>query len=404
MSHSGSSRAPLLEPLADERGERARSPHLAPRLNAIVGSPLRALLSSAEAPAAFDLAGGIPDPDLFPREAFARAAERILVAEPARALQYAPTEGLHGLREWFAARLRRRGADVSADQILITHGSQHALATVALLLGDKGSPVAIEQPAFLGAEQAFGVTESRILSLPLADGGWDLDALRGSAARAVYVNPDHQNPTGRTATRRARAELARAVEREGAFLIEDDAYSELSFTGELEGPIFGETERAILIGTLSKTLCPGIRVGFIAAPRELIEPLTRLLQAGALQPGTLAQALALEVLEGFDFDAHRARLSLTYGARARALKQALDRVGVRASAARGGFYLWIDTEGEASQVVRALREQGLSAVPEAAFRVRGLESLDRHVRLSFSRLDPRSAAHVAGLLASILPR
>lgn len=384
--------------LSEVPAAAAPASELAPRLGSIVGSPLRALLSSAEKPALFDLAGGIPDPDLFPREAFAHAAERVLGPEAGQALQYAPTEGLMGLREWFAARLRLRGAEVDAEQILITHGSQHALSTVALLLGDRGRPVAIEQPAFLGAEQAFSLTEARILSLPITAEEWDLDAIRGSGVRAVYVNPDYQNPTGRLVSGAARLELARSAEREGAFVVEDDAYAELAFSTKLSRPIFAETDRGILIGTLSKTLCPGIRVGYIAAPRPLIEPLTRLLQASTLQPGTLAQALALEVLESIDFDAHRGELAATYEARARALRLACQRAGLGAEEPRGGFYLWIATRESGGEMARALLIRGLSAVPESAFRCRGLGGTDGHLRLSFSRFNPENAASVSALL------
>ncbi|HEY5959427.1 MAG TPA: PLP-dependent aminotransferase family protein, partial [Polyangiaceae bacterium] len=281
------------------------------RAMALPGSPIRALLSSARGELPLDLGGGIPDPVLFPRELMANAAENLLTKHSALVLQYAPTEGLAPLRERIALRLMQRGCEIAPDQILITHGSQHALATVAALLTSPTRSVALEQPVYPGAEQAFALAQAPRMHLPVTEQGWAIDAIAGRKPAAIYVIANHQNPTGRRANREQREQLAAFARAVSAYVIEDDAYGELDFTetdtqirmvsdvtagAASSRPLIADLpERGILLGTFSKTLCPGLRVGWIAAPRPLIEPLVRMLQASSLQPGTFAQHLALGV-------------------------------------------------------------------------------------------------------------
>jgi 2-aminoadipate transaminase len=365
---------------------------LSERAKTLPGSPIRALLSGRSDGSVLDLGGGWPDPALFPSEQLAAVAE-VVARGAEQSLQYAPTEGLEPLRAFIVERLRSRGCCVSVDQVLLTHGSQQALYTAAALLTSRTQPVALEQPGYPGAEQAFALAEAPIVALPVTHDGWELDALRDRTPGALYVIPNHQNPTGRSANGERCSELVRFAERCGAFVIEDDAYGELAFDGRPARPLWAELPtRGILLGTFSKTLCPGLRIGWMVAPRELVEPLVRLLQASSLQAGTLAQHLACGLLERLDWEAHLGRLRRAYARRAQALEQACRTIGYDASVPRGGFFLWLDAQGDATALARRAAARGVLAVPERAFRHAGCRGPDRHLRLAFSRFDDTSEA------------
>lgn len=206
--------------------------------------------------------------------------------------------------------------------------------------------------------------------------------------RALYVIPNHQNPTGRSASPEQCSKLGCFAEATGAFVIEDDAYGELAFDGKLARPLLADAPtRGILLGTFSKTLCPGLRVGWIVAPQELIDPLVRLLQASSLQAGTLAQHLAYELVKRLDWEAHLTRLRRAYARRAQALVEACEGLGFGLEPPRGGFFLWLATHGEATDVAERAAAHGVLTVPERAFRFPGCPGPDRHLRLAFTRFD-----------------
>jgi len=263
---------------------------LAARALNLPESPIRALLSSHVTPGTLDLGGGHPAPELFPRELLRDAAERLLSDGLNGALQYASTEGLPELRHYIRDRLERRGLTLNPDQILITQGSQHALSTVALVLGAPERLALLEQPGYPGAHQAFALSQCRLGVLQVTADGWDLDPMATTNPTLVYVIPHFQNPTGRRATSAQMKQLTGEASRRDCFVIEDDAYAELAFDQVLSRPLVADCpDRGILLGSFSKTLCPGLRLGFIAAPKALVSPLSRALQSTTLQPGTLAQ-------------------------------------------------------------------------------------------------------------------
>jgi 2-aminoadipate transaminase len=356
------------------------------RARALPGSPIRELLSSARGSRQLDLGGGIPEPMLFPGYEFAEVAARVLRERAACALQYACTEGLWPLRAEIARHLQRRGYSVSIDRIIVTHGSQQALATVAALLTSPTQAVALEQPVYPGAQQAFLLAQAPVVALPVTPEGWQLDALHHRDLAAMYVIPNHQNPTGRKARREQCILLAQYAEATGTFVIEDDAYGELDFDGQATRPLVADAPtRGILLGTFSKSLCPGLRVGWIVAPQELIGPLLRILQASSLQPGTLAQHLVHGLLEGMDWQAHLTRLRDTYAERAALLRAHCEALGLRSDPPCGGFFLWAEAGGTASCVAEKAAAAGVLTVPERAFRHAGHSGPDEHLRLAFTR-------------------
>jgi DNA-binding transcriptional MocR family regulator len=274
------------------------------------------------------------------------------------------------------------------DQIVITHGAQQALGAVAALLTSPTQAVALEQPGYPGAQQAFTLAQARVLPLPVTPTGWELDALRDKNPAALYVIPHFQNPTGRLASDQERLALARFGESTGAFIVEDDTYGELDFTGCDTRPLLADTpSHGILLGTFSKTLCPGLRVGWVVAPSALVTPLVRILQASSLQPGTLTQHLALGLLERLDWQARIDQLRAVYRERAAQLRNCCLGLGFTIEPVRGGFFLWVNTPGEATALARDAAAKGLLAVPESGFRHPEYPRPDRHLRLAFTRFS-----------------
>lgn len=359
---------------------------LSQRARCLPGSPLRALLSMRRPSDALNLGGGHPDIALFPSGALAELSAAVIRDEAPQSLQYAPTEGLAALREFIAQRLRQRGCEVTPDQIVVTHGSQQALATVAALVTSPEHPVALEQPGYPGALQAFSLAQAPVVPLPVTTDGWDTGALRANRPSAMYVMANFQNPTGRRATPSACHMLTRYAEESGVFLIEDDAYGELDFDGQSVRPLLADAPtRGLLLGTFSKTLCPGLRVGWIVAPTALVGPIVRILQASSLQPGTLAQHLAMRLLDRLDWEAHLTRLRNAYRDRAVALRERCEALGLHAETPRGGFYLWARTSSPATSLAELAARRGVISVPESSFRHPHCPGHDQHLRLAFSQ-------------------
>ena len=381
-----------LEAMADSAQIRAMAKpsssvaQLSDRARLLPGSPIRALLSSARGNAELDLGGGIPDPALFPTEVLGEVTARVMRDGAAQALQYAPTEGLGPLRELIAQRLEQRGCRITSAEVIITHGAQQALATMGALLTSPTQAVALEQPVYPGALQAFSLAQAPILPLPVTSDGWALEAIDGKRPSAMYVIPSFQNPTGRAASAAERRRLAEYAESTGTFVIEDDAYGELDFESRPLRPILADAPtRGILLGSFSKTLCPGLRVGWVAAPKELVSPIVRILQASSLQPGTLAQHLVRGLLDSLDWEGHLANLRMRYAERARALRARCAEVGLIAAMPRGGFFLWAKSPGNATHFAELAAAGSVSMVPERAFYGTPHSGPDRHLRLAFSR-------------------
>ncbi|MGC4063206.1 MAG: PLP-dependent aminotransferase family protein [Polyangiaceae bacterium] len=289
-------------------------------------------------------------------------------------------------------------------EILVTQGSQHGLSTLAAVLVSRGEEVLLEQPVYPGALQAFSLAEAKIAGLAVTETGWALEGLNATSSKAIYVISHHQNPTGRRATAEQKAELAAFAERTGTFVIEDDAYGELAFDDAVLRPLVADCPNlGVLVGSFSKTLSPGLRLGYVVVPRVLRDVVVKTLQATALQPGTLTQYLVDDLLGSLDYDAHLTELRRCYGARATALSRRLESLGWPHLRPAGGFFLWVETRGLATEMATLLAKQGLIAVPESAFRCPSLAREDRHLRLAFSRYlddDPSRNALRSALSAA----
>ncbi|MET9681952.1 PLP-dependent aminotransferase family protein [Streptomyces coeruleorubidus] len=354
-------------------------PPLAARARSAGGSPVRDILAVTARPEVINFAGGLPAPELFDAEGIAAAYRAVLAEEPARALQYSTTEGEPTLRAALADRTTARGLPTALDDLLVTTGSQQALSLLATALLEPGDTVLVENPCYLAALQAFGLAGARIVAVPGDEHGVDPQALEDLVARErpklLYTVPTFQNPTGRTLPAERRAAVAAVVARRGLWIIEDDPYGELRYEGERLSWIAsqpGAEDRTVLLGSFSKVMAPGLRLGWLRAPGELRRACAVAKQAADLHTPTVNQLAAARYLADHDLDAHVTRVAGVYRERRDAMLAGLPGALPEGSVwtrPEGGMFLWArlpesyDTTALLPQVVR----HDVAYVPGAPF-------------------------------------
>ena len=281
------------------------------RAKGLNSSAIREILKVTERPDVISFAGGLPSPVGFPVEVMRAAYDRVLTQSPEAALQYGPTEGYAPLRAWLADELNREGANVSPDNIMITSGSQQGLDLLGKVLIDKGSKLLVETPSYLGALQSFSLYQPEFVSVPSDDGGVLADALTPelvSGARFMYALPNFQNPTGRTMDRARREALLQAAAKLRLPIVEDDPYGELRYAGEPQPSLLSLAGKyganVIRLGSFSKVLAPGLRLGYICADRSLINKLLQAKQATDLHTASITQMAVYEVIKDGFLAAH----------------------------------------------------------------------------------------------------
>jgi 2-aminoadipate transaminase len=363
-------------------------------------SEIRDLLSITARKDVIGFGGGLTAPDLFPAAELTEALGQVLHSRPALALQYGPTEGMLELREVVAARLRRRGIACAAADVLITTGSQQALDLVAEALVDRGSPLLVEAPTYVGALQAFGGCEPDFVSFSTDEEGLSVDELTAWLARndrrpsLLYTIPSFQNPSGVTMSSRRRKRVLAVLRTYGVPIVEDDPYGELVYEGEIPRPLRSMPggEDVIYLGTFSKVLAPGIRVGYVVAPGPLRERLILLKQGRDLHTDALAQCMVAEYCDRFGLDNHIECLKLAYRERRDAMLDALERSmpeGVSWTKPAGGMFLWVTLPSHVSAraLLLAAVEGGVTFVPGTAFHADGTGDCSFRLNFSSSSLD-----------------
>jgi 2-aminoadipate transaminase len=364
------------------------------RAQAIQSSAIREILKITERPEVISFAGGLPAPATFPVDMMRAAFERVLSRCGREALQYSTTEGYAPLRAWIAARIATPQAPVSAAEVLIVSGSQQGLDLLAKVLVDAGDTLLVETPTYLGALQAFSMFAPTYVSVPSDDDGLLPEALPEAAreAKFLYCLPNFQNPTGRllpAARRRALAERARELD---LLILEDDPYGALSYDGETPPSIRSlAPERTVYMGSFSKVLAPGLRLGYVIAPPALRAKLVQAKQATDLHTATLSQMAVYEVVKDGFLDSHIPTIRALYREQCAAMLAALSRhmpEGVRWNAPRGGMFLWVELPRgmDATAVLARAVAQNVAFVPGAPFFAANpvIESL----RLAFVTVPP----------------
>jgi len=351
---------------------------LARRAERMNPSIIREILKVTERPGIISLAGGLPSADTFPIQAVRDASEKVLREAPREALQYAASEGYAPLREWVAAHLaEQHGMRVHADQVLITTGSQQGLDLAAKVLIDAGSRVLVETPTYLGALQAFAPYEPRVESLA-SDHEGPLPAALAAAvakdrARFAYLLPNFQNPTGHVYTQARRVALVAAARAANLPLIEDNPYGDLWYDAPPPPPLATRWPEGVLyLGSFSKVLSPGLRLGYLVAPPALYPKLLQAKQAADLHTSIFNQRVVYEVIRNGLLDVHVPTIRARYKAQRDAMETALEKhLAGLAQWQRpvGGMFFWLELPAglDAMALLPRAVEAGMAYVPGEPF-------------------------------------
>ena len=388
------------------------------RAERVQPSAIREFLALAGQPGITSFAGGYPDPTLFPIEQLHKIYDDLLTPANASALQYTASDGTPELRALVAGRLTADGMPCAPDDVLITQGGQQGLDLVAKLFIDAGDVIVCERPTFLGALIAFNPCEPAYASVPMDDEGLDTDALEQvlrttQRVKVIYTVPDFQNPTGRTMSLARRRRLVELAVEFDVMVLEDTPYRELRYDGERLPSIksLDTSGRVIHLGSFSKILAPGLRLGWVLAEPEIREKLSLLKLAADTQNGTLNMRAAAAYLSGFDIEAHIAGMLPTYRHQRDLMLASIEEhfpAGVRWTRPDGGLFTWVTfPEGldtAAFQRDHLIPRAGVILVPSAPFFA--TEPEVNHARMSFSGVpDDRLVAGVTaigGLLREVL--
>ncbi len=382
----------------------------AQRTKGIRSSAIRELLKFTQRPEVISFAGGLPASEVFPTDRFREACCRVLDKQAHLALQYGATEGYEPLREMIARHIARYGIKAKSENVLITSGSQQALDLIGKLLLNPGDRVLVEAPTYLGALQAFSVYGADYVSVPSDDDGLRSDLLETplrSGPKFMYVLPNFQNPGGTTLSEGRRHELVLLADKYGIPIVEDDPYGQLRYEGEHLTPLV-VLDRAnlrrddgysignvIYLSTFSKTLAPGLRLGWIVAPAEVISKLVQLKQGADLHSSTFVQMVAHEVARDNFLDEHVKLIRRVYCERRDVMLEALTQFfppEVTWTRPQGGLFLWVTLpEGaDAQKLFEVAVRENVAFVPGDCFYAPNghFEEGRRHLRLNFSAAKP----------------
>ncbi len=320
------------------------------RISNVPKSFIREILKVSADPTIISFAGGLPNRDLFPIENIKAATNKVFDVVGPDVLQYSNSEGYIGLRKMIAKRYKSfYSLDVPVENILITNGSQQGLDLLGKIFLNEGDSVAIEEPGYLGAIQAFGVYKADFQPVPVSDGGMDVSALKTvlktNSPKMIYTVPNFQNPSGITYTNENRKEVADVLKGSGVYLVEDNPYAELRFSGTNKKSFMEFLpDHTILLGTVSKTIVPSFRLGWIVAPNKVMEKLLIAKQAADLHTNYFCQRIVDQFLNDYSLDEHIEKIKTMYSSKKQTMVEAIKEYfpeNIQFTDPEGGMFLWV---------------------------------------------------------------
>lgn len=368
--------------------------HFSRRSQQLKSSAIREILKITMRPEITSFAGGLPSPETFPVEQMKVAFDKVLSQQGKVALQYGPTDGYGPLREWVANSLSTQDSKILPEQVLMVSGSQQGLDLLSKVMIDEGSKVLVETPSYLGALQAFSVYGPEFVSLPSDEQGLvpsGVEAL-GKEARLLYSLPNFQNPTGRTLPLERRLMLVEACARHGLPLIEDDPYGALSYRNDpLPKMLNMNPGGVIYMGSFSKVLTPGIRLGYVVAPTPLIAKMEQAKQATDLHTAQLTQMVVYEAIKDGFLNQHIPTIRKLYADQCQAMLDALQAYFPAAASwtrPEGGMFIWVTLPEhiDTAELLKEAVEQHVAFVPGAPFYANAPRK--NTLRLSFVTVPP----------------
>lgn len=384
----------------------------AKRMDNIKASEIRELLKLTQRPEVISFAGGLPAPELFPVEELKRVAKEVLEENGTAALQYGPTEGYEPLREKIVERMKKVNVDVSVDNILVTSGSQQGLDFAARIFINPGDVIICESPSYLGAINAFKAYEPKFVEVETDDDGMIMEDLEKALkendnAKFIYVIPDFQNPSGKTWSEERRKKLVELANKYNVAILEDNPYGELRFEGEfLPAVKHYDTEgRVIFLGTFSKIFCPGLRLGWVAADKEVLNKFIMVKQGADLQSSTISQMEVAKFLEIYDIEEHIEKLKKVYKKRKDLMIKTMEEEfpeGVKFTNPEGGLFTWVvlpEHINARELAVKAL-EKNVAFVPGGSFFPNG--GNENTFRMNYSNMDEERIVEGVKRLGEVL--
>ena len=378
------------------------------RIQKMGSSVIRELLKFTEQPDIISFAGGLPAPEVFPVKEFQQACNDVLEHYGPQALQYSTTEGYPPLREMIARHTARYSVEITADNILITSGSQQALDFLGRLFINRGDYIVVESPTYLGALQAWNAYGAQYIPVRADENGMIVDELEAAlriGPKFIYILPNFQNPSGSTLSLERRRQLVELADQYGVPVVEDDPYGQLRYEGEhipslvsldseYRGPHCGHySGNVIYLSTFSKLLAPGLRLAWVIAPPEVICKLVLTKQAADLHTASFNQYVAYEVAKGGFLDEHVKTIRATYKERRDVMFEMMEEMfppEVSWSRPQGGMFLWgiLPNEMDAADVLKRAIDKKVAFVPGEAFHPRG--GGKNTMRINFSYSSPET--------------
>jgi 2-aminoadipate transaminase len=382
--------------------------HFAARAQRLQSSAIREILKITMRPEIISFAGGLPAPATFPVERMRAAFDKVLSTEGKVALQYGPTDGYAPLREWVADSLSTDGAKIFPDQVLMISGSQQGFDLLGKVLIDEGCKVLVETPTYLGALQAFSLYEPEFISVATDDSGLMPEVVGelGQGARCLYALPNFQNPTGRTLSLERRIALVDTCDRLGLPMIEDDPYGALSYrNAPLPKMLTMNPGGVIYMGSFSKVLTPGIRLGYMVAPTPLARKLEQAKQAADLHTAQLTQMVVHEVVKDGFLATHIPTIRKLYADQCQAMLSALTEyfpASVTWTKPEGGMFIWVTLPKhiDSSALLDEAILQHVAFVPGAPFYANDPER--NTMRLSFVTVSPEKIREGVAILGRLI--
>ena len=365
------------------------------RMDRLKGSAVRELMALTARPEVISFAGGMPAPELFPVEGVKEAACAVLDEMGRKALQYAPTEGYIPLREQIVKRMEERlHIKTDIDHVLVTSGSQQGLDFSARVFLNPGDVILVESPSYVGALNAFNACEPTYVEVPTDDYGMipeELERILETTenVKLIYVIPDFQNPSGKTWSMKRREHFMELINKYEIPVIEDNPYGDLRFEGEYLPSLksMDTKDLVIFLGTLSKVFCPGLRIGWVCAPSEILAKYNFVKQGADLQVSSFDQMLASKFMDMYDLNEHVEKIKAVYKVRRDLMLKTMEETfpaGVTWTKPEGGLFTWVTLpEGvDAGKIAPKLLEQNVAYVPGGAFYP--YPGKENHFRLNYS--------------------
>lgn len=366
---------------------------MAKRTNLLESSVIRELLKLTAKKEMISFAGGLPGPETFPVKEFKEASDKVLTDSGTQALQYTITEGYPPLREFIASYLAKKGIKCSAKNILLTNGSQQALDLIAKVMCDPDDYILLEEPSYLGAIQAFTAYETKFATIPIDKNGTVTDLLEEKIKKYnpkfIYLLPNFHNPAGITMSLERRKKVIEIANKTGSLIIEDDPYGDLRYTGESLSPIkaLDVNDNVIYLGTFSKILSPGVRIGWIVAPDNIMKKLVEAKQGADLCSSPFIHMVVNELCKNNILETQLPKIKKIYGERCKLMLDSIEKYfpsGSDWTKPEGGLFIWVQLQDKynTKELFNKAIEKNVAYVPGFCFYANG--GGESTMRLNFS--------------------